>query len=311
MLVPKEKRTVPYKYLTPKISEPAAWPEWYFQFKWVTLIKWSFLYREHYVRIGTQHFYRTAVNVTSISIITATYNAEKTIKQCLESVSSQSVSVEHVIIDGGSTDETIKIAHEHRNGLASIASAADQGIYDAMNKGIGVVTGDIVGILNADDYYPANNVLEKVCEQFTDAAIGACYGDLLYVDTKKNKEKIVRTWRAGKYNPDRFYWGWMPPHPTFFVRREHYEQFGRFNLDLGSAADYELMLRFLLKNNVSAKYIPEVLVHMRVGGVSNVSIANRIAANRMDKKAWSVNDLQPYPWTFLAKPLRKISQWLW
>ena len=178
-----------------------------------------------------------------------------------------------------------------------------------MNKGIAMATGDIVGILNADDYYPSNDVLEKVTEQFKDPTIGACYGDLLYVDAE-NTEKVVRTWKSGDFEPEKFYWGWMPPHPTFFVRRELYEKFGGFNLGLGSAADYELMLRFLLKNHVKAAYIPEVLVRMRVGGVSNASFANRIKANRMDRKAWGVNDMRPYPWTLIAKPVRKLVQWL-
>lgn len=121
---------------------------------------------------------------------------------------------------------------------------------------------------------------------------------------------IVRTWRSGGYDSRKLYWGWMPPHPTFFVRRRVYERFGGFNTALGSAADYELMLRFLLKHRIRAVYIPEVLVHMRVGGMSNATLRRRLRANRLDREAWRVNGLRPYPWTIWAKPIRKLPQWV-
>jgi glycosyltransferase len=120
---------------------------------------------------------------------------------------------------------------------------------------------------------------------------------------------IVRYWCSGTFQPQKFYWGWMPPHPTFYLRRSVYEKYGLFNLELGSAADYEIMLRFLLKHRIRVAYIPEVMVHMRTGGTSNASVGNRLRANRMDRKAWEVNGLRPYPWTLPAKPLRKIPQW--
>jgi glycosyltransferase len=123
-------------------------------------------------------------------------------------------------------------------------------------------------------------------------------------------EQVARLWQAGRCSPRAFYWGWMPPHPTFFVRHSIYEKHGLFRLDLGTSADYELMLRFLLKCGVRARYIPEVLVKMLVGGVSNYSIRNRILANRNDRKAWTANGLKPYPWTLLMKPFRKLGQWL-
>jgi glycosyltransferase len=125
-----------------------------------------------------------------------------------------------------------------------------------------------------------------------------------------NTEKVVRVWRSGGFAPGKFYWGWMPPHPTFFVRRSVYQRLGGFNLDLGSAADYELMLRFLVRHRLKTAYIPEVLVKMRTGGISNRSLLNRLKANRMDRRAWEVNGLRPYPWTLPLKPLRKIGQWL-
>ncbi len=178
-----------------------------------------------------------------------------------------------------------------------------------MNKGIGLASGEVVGILNADDYYPSDDVLARVSAAFSDPEVGACYGDLVYVDGA-DVGRVVRFWRSGEFDPRKFYWGWMPPHPTFFVRRSVYEQHSLFNLELGSAADYEIMLRFLLRQEVRAAYIPEVLVHMRTGGASNASAANRLRANRMDRRAWEVNGLRCYPWTLWAKPVRKIGQWI-
>jgi len=248
--------------------------------------------------------------MTDLTIITAAYNAEATLQTCLESIKRQSVSVEHIIVDGMSTDSTLDIAREYQSPSSLIISEPDNGIYDAMNKGIKRASADIVGILNADDFYPTKNILDRVLSTFEDTQIDACYGDLLYVDGK-DTSKIVRSWKSGSFCKKKFYWGWMPPHPTFFVRRSVYEKYGLFKLELGSAADYEIMLRFLVKHKVPAAYIPEVLVKMRTGGISNASVKNRLAANRMDRKAWSVNGLQPYPWTLWMKPLRKVSQWIW
>jgi len=244
----------------------------------------------------------------SISIVTAVYNGEKTLRKCLDSVRNQSINAEHIVVDGASTDSTLKIIEQYKTGNTKVISEPDKGIYDAMNKGIALATGDIVGILNADDYYPENDVLENVLQMFEDQHMDACYGDLVYVDIQK-PSKIRRYWRTLEYNQNNFYWGWMPPHPTFFVRRSVYEKFGVFRLDFGTAADYELMLRFLLKHGISATYIPRVLVHMRSGGASNESFINRIKANRVDRSAWKVNELKPYPWTLWVKPLRKLGQW--
>jgi glycosyltransferase involved in cell wall biosynthesis len=244
-----------------------------------------------------------------ISIITVTYNASAVVADCIASVQGQSFpEVEHIIIDGGSKDGTQEIARESSQALR-IISEPDKGIYDAMNKGICLSTGEIVGILNADDFYASMDVLAKVAEVFTDSKVDACYGDLQYVD-RGNIKNIRRTWRSGAYSAHKFWWGWMPPHPTFFVRKSIYRRFGLFDLDLGSAADYELMLRFLARHNIQAVYIPQVLVTMRAGGVSNSSLLNRLRANRMDRKAWVINGLKPYPWTLSFKPLRKIGQWL-
>lgn len=241
-----------------------------------------------------------------ISIITATFNSASTLRDCLNSVDSQPVTMEHLIIDGGSTDDTLEIAKSFPH-VSRIVSEPDSGIYDAMNKGIALATGDVIGILNSDDFYADQDVLTKVADIFSDETIDACYGDLMYVDAT-DTSKITRNWKSGTFSQRSFYWGWMPPHPTFFVRRSVYEKYGMFNLNLGSAADYELMLRFLVKHGINTAYIPEVLVKMRAGGVSNVSLKNRLKANRMDRYAWTVNGLKPYPWTTYLKPLSKIRQ---
>jgi glycosyltransferase len=247
-------------------------------------------------------------NPDLISIVTATYNAASTLQNCITSVAEQHVTAEHIIIDGASSDETLNLIKKHRSLLGQCVSEPDRGIYDAMNKGISCCNGEIIGILNADDFYPSPHVLSWVSKAFSDPSVDACYGDLQYVDAK-NTEKVTRYWKSDNYNIRRFYHGWMPPHPTFFVRRSVYERFGRFRLEFGTAADYELMLRFLVRYRISAKYIPHVMVKMRGGGASNASVTNRIKANRMDRKAWAINGLTPYPWTLWAKPLRKIRQY--
>lgn len=240
-----------------------------------------------------------------LSIITATYNSSHLVSSCLLSVSSQTINAEHIIIDGASTDNTLEIVRSFSH-ISKIISEPDNGIYDAMNKGLATATGEVIGILNSDDYYADIHALERVAKVFSDPSVDTCYGDLQYI--APDSGKVVRHWRAGQCSDRSFYWGWMPPHPTFFVRRSIYERFGLFNLSLGSAADYELMLRFLVKHRVTTAYIPHVQVKMRTGGASNASLKNRLKANRMDRKAWEVNGLKPYPWTVMAKPLRKIGQ---
>jgi glycosyltransferase len=253
--------------------------------------------------------------MTTISIITATFNAAATVADCLRSVASQTHPAEHIIIDGASTDSTLETVRRI-SPRSRILSQPDRGIYDAMNKGIALATGEVIGILNADDFYADPDVLERVAAVFADSTVDVCYGDLEYIASSGEgleaglpPFKVVRYWKSGTYTPGSLCWGWMSPHPTFFVRRCVYERYGKFRLDMGSAADYELMLRLLLKQGLRAAYIPEVLVRMRVGGASNRSLAARLAANRMDRRAWEVNKLKPYPWTFMMKPLRKVGQY--
>jgi len=247
--------------------------------------------------------------VVNVSIITASYNAVSTIQDCIESVYKQNIPVEHIIIDGCSDDGTLKIIEKYKSVISTIVSEKDEGIYDGINKGIKLATGDIIGLLHADDVYADLKIISKITEVFSDKNVESCYGDLVYVDPEDTR-KVTRYWKAGSYKNKRFYYGWMPPHPTFFVRRSIYEKYGDFNTEFGTSADYELMLRFLMKNNVKTRYIPKVLVKMRTGGASNVSLKNRVIANCNDRLAWKVNGLKPYPFTLILKPLIKIRQFL-
>ena len=236
-------------------------------------------------------------------------NNAGTIRDCIESVQKQTVAAQHIFIDGVSTDGSLELIKELAPKDSIIVSEPDRSEYDAMNKGLALADGDIVGVLNADDFYAHDKVLEKVLSIFLDPEVGACYGDLVYVD-QSDTSNVKRYWKAKSYRKERFYSGWMPPHPTFFLRRELLAKYSYYRLDFSSAADYEFMLRYLLKYQVKAKYIPEVLVKMRIGGKSNLSLKQRLIANRFDRKAWEVNGLKPRPWTLILKPLSKIGQYL-
>jgi glycosyltransferase involved in cell wall biosynthesis len=244
-----------------------------------------------------------------ISIVTATYNSAATIRDTLTSIQAQDhPDIEHIIVDGGSTDGTLDIVDDFPH-VAKLISGKDEGIYDAMNKGISVATGQVVGILNSDDIYTDATVLTTVSTVFADPAVMTTFADLQYVHFD-DLNRVKRTWITGPLHKKSFYYGWMPPHPTFFVRREVYDRAGLFNTELHSAADYEIMLRILVKHGFSSRYIPRVIVKMRVGGVSNASLRNRLRANREDRLAWKINDLKPYFFTLYIKPIRKISQFL-
>ena len=244
-----------------------------------------------------------------ISIITVSYNSGSTIKDTLQCIAAQDYNnIEHIIVDGKSSDNTVSVVKEFTH-VSKLISEPDSGLYDAMNKGLQMATGDIIGILNSDDVYADNKVLSKVAAVFDNAATQCSYGDLQYV-AANNIHKVVRNWKAGKYLRGNFLYGWMPPHPTFFVRKEVYDKVGLFNTELKSAADYEMMLRILYKHNYTAAYIPSVLVKMRSGGVSNASLQSRFRANREDAKAWKLINRRPHFFTVYLKPLRKIPQYL-
>ncbi len=248
-----------------------------------------------------------SLNKLKISIITATYNSEATIRHTLECIQNQShPHIEHIIVDGGSTDQTMDIVATFPH-VAKVICEPDQGIYDAMNKGILAATGDIIGILNSDDFYAYDHVLEQVEGIFRQFSVDSVYSNLDFV---KNEDfKIVRRWISGPFHAYKFYHGWMPPHPTFFATKKAYEDFGLFDLNMGTSADYELMLRFLLKNQLTTHYLDRTTVHMRMGGASTASIQAHVRANIFDRKAWLKNNLDPKWYTLYMKPARKIVQY--
>jgi glycosyltransferase len=217
--------------------------------------------------------------------------------------------VEHIIVDGGSTDGTIDVINKYKNRIAKFISEPDKGIYDGMNKGIRLAGGDIVCMLNSDDVYASDSVIETVARTMTQTSADVCWGDLVYVDAE-DTDRIVRYWKSSEYAKGKFKRGWMPPHPTFFVRRWVYDEYGVFNLGFSIAADYELMLRFVEKHRVSSAYIPQTLVKMRVGGKSNKSIGNVVAANLECYRAWKANGLRICPLRILLKPLSKATQFI-
>ncbi len=243
-----------------------------------------------------------------VSIITAVLNNKELIEYCIKSVINQTYqNIEYIIIDGGSTDGTIEVMKRYEDKITKWISEPDKGIYDALNKGIKLASGEIIGFLHADDVYANDEVIEKVANVFIKYNVDSCYGDLQYVD-KNNTDKIIRYWKSQPYRDGLFRKGWMPPHPTFFVKREVYEKYGFFNTDFKIAADYELMLRFFEKHKITTYYIPEVLIKMRLGGVSNRSLTNLITKTTEDYRAWKVNSLKRSFYTIPFKNLSKIPQ---
>ena len=242
-----------------------------------------------------------------VSIITASFNCASTIKQTIESVLAQDYpNIEFWIIDGGSTDGTVEILKTYRGRIHYI-SEPDKGIYDAINKGLTRSTGDVIGMIGADDFYPSNDVISSVAATFKKTGALALYGDKQYVDAK-NPHKIVRNWVAGSYQNSNWLFGWMPPHLSFYASRALLEQTGPYRTDFICSGDYEWMLRALFQKDVKVTYLPKVLVHMRTGGTSNASFKHRLKANKEDRKAWKVNGFKPYFFTLYLKPLRKIVQ---
>jgi glycosyltransferase involved in cell wall biosynthesis len=245
-----------------------------------------------------------------ISIITVCFNSESTIEHAVRSVLSQEkVNLEYIVIDGGSSDQTLVILDRYRKDIQQLVSEKDEGIYDALNKGIALATGDVIGILHSDDFYTSPTALFQVMQKLEQEKTDAVYGDLQYVN-RDNPDKIFRNWISGPYTEGLFLKGWMPPHPVFFAKRACYQAFGAFNTRFKTSADYELMLRFILKHRIKLSYLPQVLVKMRVGGKSNVTLLNRLKANREDRLAWKINGLKPGWFTLTLKPLSKLRQFL-
>jgi len=243
----------------------------------------------------------------TVSVVTVTYNAAATVAEAAQSVVAQKgdFALDYHIVDGGSTDETLARLAPFRDRIAQLTSGPDGGLYDAMNRGVARAKGDIIGILNADDRYADDAVIADVLRTFEETEADAVYADLDYVDAQDG-QTVTRAWRSGQ--PGSFSKGWMPPHPTLFVKRTLYEQHGLFNLELKSAADYEWMLRLFHFRGAELAYLPRVTVKMRAGGQSNASLANRLKANAEDAKAWRLNGTAPPPPLRVQKPLRKWRQ---
>lgn len=246
------------------------------------------------------------------SIITATWNCEATIADCLASVSGQTWPYrQHIVVDGASTDGTLAILNAHRELLAALLSQPDHGIYDALNKGLNLATGDVVGFLHADDLYTHSQVLQRVAEVFVDPSVCAVYGDLQYVQ-RNDITRVVRHWQSTPVTPARLSWGWMPPHPTLYVRRNWYQRIGGFNTQFRIAADYLSILQLFSTPKFKSVYLPEVLITMRLGGASNSSIRTILEKSMEDWRALRSCDfsvlgaLRALAW----KNLSKLSQFI-
>lgn len=258
-------------------------------------------------------------NYPLVSIITVVLNRKDTVEDAIKSVLGQSYkNIEYIIVDGGSTDGTLEIIEKYKDTppvnalvggkISKFVSEQDRGVYDAMNKGIKMASGEIVGLLNADDFYNASNVVEKAVRTFEAKKVDCLWGDLVYVD-KDNPDRIIRYWESSEYKQGKFKKGWMPPHPAFFVKKWVYEKYGLFNLDFPISADYEIMLRFLKRHKIRSCYIPQVFVKMRQGGQSNKGVLSIIKGNLECYRAWRVNGLKINPLRMVFKPLFKISQY--
>lgn len=241
-----------------------------------------------------------------ISIVTVVRNGAATISDCLVSVRSQTFPVEHIIIDGCSTDSTLEIVNRV-SPEARILSEPDSGIYDAMNKGIGLASGDIIGILNADDFYSDENVISKIINTFDTIPVDALFADLVFIKPD-NPDKIVRYYSGANFTLSKFADGWMPPHPTFFVKRECYEKFGLFKTDYQIAADFELLARFLVSHQIRYHYLPEVIVKMRTGGLSTRSLRSNVILNREILRACAANGIQTSLLRIYSKYISKCMQ---
>lgn len=243
-----------------------------------------------------------------VSIITVCLNDADVLESTVQSVLAQDhKGIEYIIIDGNSSDKTIDIVDRYKDQIAKTISEKDNGIYDAMNKGIAIASGDVVAFLNAGDIYANHSTISTVVSALRENSADCCYGDLLIV-SRHDTQKVIRKWTSGPWEPGLFDKGWHPPHPTFFVKKTIIEKYGNFNYKFKIAADYEMMLRLLRKHNIKTSYIREVLVKMIIGGESNKNVKNIIRANIECYRAWRENALKVSPLVMLRKPLSKLFQ---
>jgi glycosyltransferase len=244
-----------------------------------------------------------------ISIITVVWNNKETIKDAINSVLFQTYEdIEYIVVDGNSSDGTIEIIKSYGNKITKFVSEKDKGIYDGLNKGISLAIGDIVAFLHSDDIYASDSIIEEISKVFkSDESLDGIYGDLVYT-SKNDTSKVLRYWKSKKFYKNLLSKGWMPAHPTFFLKRKVYEKYGNFDLDFKIAADYDFMLR-VLKSGIKVEYIPKVLYKMRVGGESNKSIKNIILKSKEDLKALKRNKVGGI-FTLIIKNLSKIKQFI-
>jgi len=237
-----------------------------------------------------------------ITVITVAFNSAATLGDALRSVAAQTHrDVEHIVVDGASTDDTLEVIRQNGHRVTKVLSEPDQGIYDAMNKGLRMARGDMVGFLNADDVYEDTSVLAEIAAAASEPRVDAVYGDLLYV-RRDHPDQVVRYWRSGRWSRRRLAFGWMPPHPTFFVRRTFMERHGCFDNRLRIAADYDLMLRYLTQSGICVAYVGRVLVRMRGGGASNRSLRELIRKSREDLVALKRNAVGGWLTLLCKKP---------
>ncbi len=241
-----------------------------------------------------------------VSIITIVYNGKATIKDTICSILSQTYNnIEYIIIDGGSNDGTLEIVKNYGDRINALISEPDQGIYDAMNKGIALATGDVVGILNSDDYYIDEFAIEKIVKAFEEKEVNSVFADLVYIG-RNDSDKIVRKYDSSQFSSDKFAYGWAPAHPTFFVKRNVYRKYGMFRTDLKIAADFDLLVRFLYTYKISYYYLQETIIKMRIGGVST-SLSSIWINNIETLKVCKENGIETNIFKILSKYPNKIA----
>ena len=243
-----------------------------------------------------------------ISIITSVYNNKETIEDAIKSVLSQSYdNIEYIIVDGGSSDGTLEIIEKYKNDIAHYISEPDKGIYDGLNKGVQLATGDVVAFLHSDDIYASDTIIEDIAQEFQKSKVDGVYGDLIYTP-KEDTTKILRYWKSKPFKPEMLKQGWMPAHPTLFLKKSVYDKYGTFDLNFKIAGDYDFMLR-VLSAGISVSYLPQVFYKMRMGGASNKSLKNILLKSREDLHALQRNNVGGMGSLFI-KNFSKVGQFL-
>ena len=262
---------------------------------------------------GEEPFTRPLIERTvrmKVSIITACYNRAATVGETIASVAAQTHhDTEHIVVDGGSTDGTLEVLSRHRASVAKIIPGPDNGIYDALNKGLTAATGEVVGILHSDDVYAGPDVLSTVASALQSESLDALYGDVAFV-RQDDTGRVVRIYSSRRFHPSRIAWGWMPAHPALFVRSSVYRRFGTFKTDYRIAADFEFVARIFSAGSLRYAYLPQVLVKMRLGGVSTGGLRSTLTLNREVLRACRENGIATNYFKILSKYPAKALEFL-